>query len=122
MTIQHVAARLVELCRDGKFLQAIDELYDDNIVSTELMSMPNMPAEISGKVTVRGKSEWWMQNNIVHACGASDPLVADDWFSVLLTIDSTAKATQKRTPMKEIALYQVKNGKIVAERFFYAVS
>lgn len=35
MNTQEVADKLVQLCREGKHEQAIDELYADNVVSKE---------------------------------------------------------------------------------------
>jgi len=35
MTTQEVADKLVQLCREGKNDQAIEELYADNVVSRE---------------------------------------------------------------------------------------
>ena len=35
MTTQQVANRLVDLCRKGQIVQAIEELYDNDIVSVE---------------------------------------------------------------------------------------
>ena len=41
MTTQEVANRLVELCREGKYKQVVQELYSPNIVSIEPEGMPN---------------------------------------------------------------------------------
>lgn len=119
MSVQSVADRLVALCRQNKFVEATQELYDDNILSVELMSMPNMPAEIRGKQAVIGKAEWWVANHTIHSTKTSNPLIADGWFAVTLSIDVTNKQTNQRTAMTEIAVYKVKNDKIVEERFFY---
>jgi len=55
MNTQEVANRLIDLCRKGKNMQAIQELYSQNIQSRE---MPGMPQEItSGKDRVVKKSE-----------------------------------------------------------------
>jgi len=55
MTTQQVADRLVEMCRNGQNLEAIEELYADNVVSKE---MPGMPGEVtSGIKEVYTKSE-----------------------------------------------------------------
>ena len=40
MTTQEVADRLVELCRQGEFVQAVQELYSDDIVSIEPEGSP----------------------------------------------------------------------------------
>jgi ketosteroid isomerase-like protein len=50
------------------------------------------------------------------------PFVADDKFAVHYNFDVTSKPTGKRQPMEEMALYTVKDGKIVHEHFFYPTS
>lgn len=54
MTTQDVANRLVELCREGKNDQAIDELYAETIVSHEPPGSPVPHAE--GIEVVRQKN------------------------------------------------------------------
>ena len=45
-------------------------------------------------------------------------LVADGWFSIAMGIDATYK-DRGRMAMREICVYQVRDGKIVREQFFY---
>ncbi len=117
MNTQEVANRLVELCRKGENMQAIQELYDSNITSREMPGMPN--EEISGKNNVIQKSEEWNASlQEFHAGEISDPVVAGDHFTCKFSFDCTFKE-QGRTQMEEIAMYQVKDGKIVQEQFFY---
>ena len=47
MNTQQVANRLIELCRMGENMQALKELYADNIISKEIPGSPN--EIISGK-------------------------------------------------------------------------
>jgi hypothetical protein len=44
MNTEEVATRLVELCRNGEWRKALDELYAKDIVSVEAHEMENMPA------------------------------------------------------------------------------
>ena len=48
--------RLVELCKQGKNLEAIDSLYSDNVVSIEPMAMDPMPARSEGIEAIRNKN------------------------------------------------------------------
>ena len=121
MTTEQVANRLVELCRAGKNLQAVDELYSNDVVSTELMSMPGMPAEMKGIEAVRGKNIWWFENHIIHSTTVSAPVVAQGYFSVAMALDVSSKKDGKRMQMSEICVFEVKDGKICHERFFYAM-
>ena len=54
----------------------------------------------------------------MHGGSVSDPVVADGWFSVSMGIDATYK-DRGRQAMREICVYQVRDGKIVREQFFY---
>ncbi len=54
----------------------------------------------------------------MHGGYSSDPLVAGNHFSVAMGLDATMKGVG-RTKMDEIALYEVRDGKIVKEQFFY---
>ncbi|WP_244244024.1 SnoaL-like domain-containing protein [Marilutibacter alkalisoli] len=65
------------------------------------------------------KGRQWGENIVeIHGGSVSDPVVADDWFSVAMGIDATYK-DMGRVDMKEICVYQVRDGKIVREQFFY---
>jgi hypothetical protein len=46
----------------------------------------------------------------------------DNRFAVYYNYDVTFKPTGKRNNMEEMALYTVKDGKVVREQFFYRTS
>jgi len=119
MSTQKVANRLVELMRQGEGMTAINELYADNIVSKE---MPGFPAEVtSGKEAVTQKSIEWLNNvQEFHKGEISDPQVAGNHFSCTMDFDITFK-DRGRQQMNEICVYEVNDGKIVNEQFFYAM-
>ncbi|WP_252255498.1 SnoaL-like domain-containing protein [Lysobacter capsici] len=54
----------------------------------------------------------------VHDSWRSDAVVGGHWFSVAMGIDATCKSLG-RMPMAEVAVYRVRDGKIVHEQFFY---
>lgn len=117
MTTQEVADRLVSLCREGKVIEAGEELYADNIVSHESDPSPNKLT--SGKTAVRAKGNQFAESLEAHHGGKiSDPQVAGDYFSVAWWMDVTVKG-QGRSQMEEICVYKVKDGKIVEEHFYY---
>ena len=116
-----VAQELVSLCRVGRNADAIEKLYSPNIVSVEPVGNEAMPAEMKGIDAIRGKNEWWVANNEVHSSEVNGPFVGDDQFAVQYTYDVTAKPTGQRMKFSEMALYSVKDGKIVREQFFYHV-
>jgi ketosteroid isomerase-like protein len=114
-----VAEELVVLCRAGRNLDAINTLYSPEIVSVESMGNEEMPREMKGIDAIRQKNKWWIDNNEVHSADAEGPFVGEGKFAVHYTFDTTFKPTGKRQQMEEMALYTVKDGKIVREQFFY---
>lgn len=119
MNTQEVATRLVELCRIGENMQAIKELYDQNVVSKEMPGWQN--ERVSGKDNVLKKSEdWYASVEEFHGGEISDPVVAGDHFSCSMKMDCTFKE-QGRMQIEEVCVYQVNNGKITEEQFFYAL-
>jgi ketosteroid isomerase-like protein len=117
MNTEEVATKLVELCRNGEWMKAIDELYSKDIVSVESQEMENMPAEMRGIDQVRGKTEWWEKNMQIHSAKVGGPFVAGDTFVVQFDVDVTDKASNKRMQMSEVGIYKVKDGKVAREEF-----
>src|ERR1700686_2983898 len=117
-----VAEELVSFCKAGNFMDAINHLYSPDIVSVESMESETMPREMKGIDAIRGKNQWWADNNVVHASIVEGPFVGEDKFAGYFNLDVTSKPTGKRVPMEEMALYEVKDGKIVREQFFYRTS
>jgi ketosteroid isomerase-like protein len=119
MTTQEIGNRLVELCREGKFTDAVTELYADDIVSMEAGVPPGGSREAKGIAAIRGKGEWWVANHEIHSNVVEGPLVAGNFFTVTFQFDVTFKPADKRNMMEEVAVYRVADGKIVYEEFFY---
>lgn len=119
MTTKQVADRLVELCRAGQHEQAMRELYSAGIVSVESFAGDGMPPEISGIDAVAAKAKWWYDTYEFLGGSVSDPLVTDTHFAVVMTVDVKERVSGKTQHMNEIAVYEVKDGKIVHERFIY---
>jgi len=119
MSVSDVANGLVNLCREGKFMDAISQYYSDDIVSVEPVGNEQMPAEMSRIEAIRGKNQWWTDNHEVHGLEVARPYVSDDGFAVRFTIDATPKMTGQRVKMVEAAFYTVSDGKIVREEFYY---
>lgn len=110
---------MVELCRIGENMQAINELYDQNIVSKEMTGMPNNI--VNGKESVIKKSQDWHASvEEFHGSQISDPMIAENHFSCTMKMDCTFKE-QGRMQIEELAVYNVNNGKITEEQFFYSM-
>jgi len=116
MNTKQIADQLIEWFNAGDMMKPYEELYSPNIVSVE-QSGEFMKCE--GMEEVMKKGAWWQENFEVHSASASDALIADDWFTLVFTMDTTHKPSGMRSEMSEIAVYQVKDGKIVHEQFFF---
>ncbi|MFD2914747.1 nuclear transport factor 2 family protein [Psychroserpens luteus] len=117
MNTKEVAQKWAQLCREGKNLDCINELYAENVVSKE---MPGMPGEIvSGKQNVWNKNKEWLDNVVeFHGGDIGEPTIADNHFTSKMTFDVTFK-DRGRQQMEELAVFGVKDGKISSEQFFY---
>ncbi len=119
MSTADIANDLVALCREGKNMEAIEKYYADDIVSVESASGPDMPAEMKGIQAIKGKNQWWLENHEIHSAEANGPYVGENQFAVEFKFDVTHKPSGNRIQMSEMALYTLKNGKIVHEHFYY---
>ena len=115
-----VAEELVSFCRTGRNIDAINSLYSPDIVSIESMGNETMPREMRGIDAIMAKNKWWGENNTVHSATVEGPFVTEgDKFAVYYNFDVTSMQTGQRNQMEEMALYTVKDGKVVREQFFY---
>jgi SnoaL-like protein len=112
MTTEEVAKKVVELVRKQAWYDALDSLYDKDIVSVEATA-----PETRGKDGVRGKIDWWVSAMEVHSFTASEPFAGHDRFVVQYDADVTEKESKQRRQISEVGVYTVKNGKIVREEF-----
>jgi ketosteroid isomerase-like protein len=120
MTTKEVADKVVKLCSEGKFADAL-ALYSPDIVSMEAGAPPGQSRESKGIAAVKAKGEWWTANHEVHSAKVEGPLVAGPYFTVTYKMDITFKPKGKRFTMEEVAVYKVVDGKIVYEEFFYSM-
>lgn len=120
MNIESIAKRLVALCREGKFEEAQKELYADDAVSIEMPGAPpGALGDAKGLAAIIEKGHQFQAAvETFHDNHVSDAIVAGNWFSVAMNLDVTMKG-RGRMEMIEICVYQVRNGKIVKEQFFY---
>ena len=117
MDIRAIAADMVAMTKAGDF-HIGEKYWADDVVSIE--SAPgNAMSRLEGKEAVSGKSAWWYANHEVHGTTTDGPYVNGDQIAIRWTMDITQKANGERMQMDEVALYTIKDGKIVEERFFY---
>lgn len=119
MTTEEVAKQLVKLCREGKFDECIQNLYSPDIVSIEPEGGP-WEARVQGLEAIAKKGQQW--NDMLaefHTSEISDPIVAENFFSITMKSNVTLKGMNEPIDMDEVCVYRVENGKVVTEQFFY---
>jgi hypothetical protein len=116
MSTQEIAKSFTSLCRAGKFDEAGHAYWSDKVISIEPMSGPM--ARLEGIKALEDKGKWWAENNTVHGIKVEGPFVNGDEFTLRFEMDVTPKGKQ-RTKMVEMAVYKVKNDKVVEEKFYF---
>lgn len=117
MTTKEVAEKLVGFCRKGDFESAYKELYSPEIESIEPDGSPTPVAK--GMDEVMQKSQYFQESvEKMYGNEVSDPVVAENFFCCSMNMDVEFKGIG-RTNMEELCLYEVKDGKIVKEYFYY---
>jgi hypothetical protein len=115
MSTQEVAKSFTDLCRAGKFEEAGRSYWADQAISIEPMTGPM--ARLQGRKALEDKGKEWAQHNQVHGVKVEGPFVNGDEFTLRFELDVTPEG-KPRTKMIEMALYKVKNDKVVEEKFF----
>jgi hypothetical protein len=118
MSINDIAHDLVALCQAGKFDEAGETYWAQDVVSVEAMGEA---AESHGIDAARGKGEWWNNSHDIHSVAVEGPYINGDQFAVRFKMDVTVKETGVRQQMDEVGVYTIKDGKIAEERFFYSM-
>ena len=113
MTTKEVADRLIELCKEGNFVQAQQELYHTDIISID----PDGTRTISA-ANMLAKEHRFLDNIITMGnITYSEPLIAGGFFTVVLKMEMELK-NARHIALEEVCVYQVDEGKIVFEQFF----
>lgn len=121
MTTKEVAGRYMELEKQGKWDEIQAELYSVDVVSIEPehAAAMKMATVTKGIEAVKAKGKAFNESIAeMHGGYCTEPVVGGDFFSVGMGMDCTMK-NGKRMNMEEIAVFSVKDGKIVSEQFFF---
>jgi ketosteroid isomerase-like protein len=121
MTTQDVANRYMELEKQGKWMEIQDELYSRDVVciEPEHAAAMGMQTLTKGIDAVKAKAKAWNDSiEEMHGGYCSEPVVGGNFFSVAMGMDCTKKGVG-RMKMDEIAVFEVRDGKIVKEQFFF---
>lgn len=118
LTTQEVAARFHELAQQEKWFEIQDEFFAENVKSIDPVNSPYF-GYAEGKAAVRKKGEDFVGRiEAAHKLYTSAPVVTGNHFVVAREKDITVKP-HGRIQIHQIMLYEVRNGQIVLEQFFY---
>lgn len=117
-TTQEVATRFNELAQQEKWFEIQDEFFADNVKSIDPTHSPYF-GYAEGKSAVRKKGDDFVSRiEAVHRVYTGEPLVCGNHFAVAREKDITVRP-HGRIQINQIMLYEVKDGKIISEQFFY---
>lgn len=118
LTTQEVAVHFDELAREEKWFEIQDELFADNVRSIDPQDSPYFKYA-EGKVAVRKKGKEFVEKiEEVHGVYTTQPVIGGNHFAVGRGVDLTVKGLG-RVKIDQIMLYEVKDGQIIMEQFFY---
>ena len=120
MSVQTIAAKLMDLCSQGKHFEVMRTMY-----APEMVSVEGDGKETVGKDAVIHKSEVFQGNNAITGQDLRGPFFCGDAnaksgrFAVYTSITFTPKSGGATQTHAEVGLYTVKNDMITREEFFY---
>ena len=118
LTTQEVATRFNELAQQEKWFEIQDEFFAENVRSIDPANSPYF-GYAEGNAAVRKKGEDFVKRiQAVHSTYTSEPLVTGNHFAVGREIDVTVQS-HGRIQINQVMMYEVKNGQIILEQFFY---
>jgi hypothetical protein len=118
MTTQEVAERYNVLAQQEQWFEIQDELFAADVRSIDPPSSPYF-GYAEGKAAVRRKGEEFVSRiEAAHATHTGEPIVSGNHFAVARSVDITVRP-HGRIQINQIMMYEVKNGEIILEQFFY---
>ena len=121
MTTQEIADQFYKLSQENKWEQIQAEYFSDDAESIEPPSAVAQGAmsNAKGREAIAQKGKKFQESvEEFHGGFSGKPIVAGNHFAVAMGMDVTFKG-MGRMKMDEIAVYEVREGKIVKEQFFY---
>jgi len=117
-TTHEIAARFNELAQQAKWFEIQDAFFAENVKSIDPENSPYF-GYAEGKEAVRKKGEDFVSRiEAGHGSYTSEPIVTGNHFAVVREVDITVRP-HGRIQINQIMLYEVKDGQIISEQFFY---
>jgi hypothetical protein len=117
MTTKEVAAKFYEYMQQGDFNKIYNELFSE-VATSEESPISDWPKAV-GMAAIHEKGKRWNEQiDEMFGGTTAEPVVAGNYFTSFMTMDFKLKG-RDRTTMEEIGFYEVKDGKIISEKFYY---
>jgi hypothetical protein len=118
MTTQEVANRMSELFKENKWDQVQQELYAADCESIEPAHAPGLKSVKGLEAIMEKGKQFQSMIEEMHGGWVSDLIVGGNYITCAMGMDVTMKG-MGRMKMDEVAVYEVKDGKVVKEQFFF---
>ncbi len=119
MTTQEVAKRYYELIQMHQYEQIQNELYSPEVISIEPENDSRLPLTVKGIEACKQKEGlFFSQIEEMHGSYMSEIVVSTFFFSMMTGMDVTMRG-KNRKKKEQICVFEVRDGKIVKEQFFY---
>jgi len=116
--VASVAADFTALWRAGEFQTAGEKYWADDVVSIEPHDLPDGTAAMCrGIEAVRAKTLRWLTTHGVEDLSLDGPFITGDRFAFF--VDMLIAHAGKRVPHSQIAVFVVRDGRIIEEHHFY---
>lgn len=118
LDVASVATDFAALWRAGEFRAAGEKYWADDVVSIAPCELADgTDAVCRGIEAVRAKTVRWLTTHGIEDLSLDGPFVTGDHFA--LFVDMLVAHGGLKTPHSEIAVFVVREGKIVEERHFH---
>jgi len=118
LTTEEVATRFNELAQLEKWFEIQEEFFADTVKSIDPANSPYF-GYAEGKAAVRNKGEDFVKKiEAFHGAYTTQPVVGGNYFSVGRGMEITVQGFG-RIKIDQVMLYEVKDGQIISEQFFY---
>jgi hypothetical protein len=119
MTTKEVATRYYELIQQHQYRQIQEELYAPNVINIEPENDTNLPLVTEGIEALQQKEGlFFSQVEQMYGGTMSEPIVSDYYFSQMTEMDVKMRGKERKLK-NQIGVFEVRNGKIVKEQFFF---
>ena len=119
MTTQQVAQQYYALIQQHQYEQIQNKLYAPDAVSIEPENDSNLPLVVTGIEALRQKEGlFFAQVEEMFGSYMSEVVVSTFFFSMMTGMDVKMRGKPRKSK-EQICVFEVRDGKIVKEQFFY---